>query len=577
MKSCLKENEELTSNIENEESTQNLIRKTLQNLSDVLSKSLGPYGSTSILQSSSPVDNSQAVITKDGYTIVNKVHYTNMSSNIILDFIKKISKNLVSEVGDGSTSAIIIANTIYKFINNIQNSYNISSKDLIDILEIIFNILQGYVKKISRPITEDNLNIIEDIANISLNNDIAGGKLIYELYQKIGLDGFITLKLSNTDSDYYSIQKGMKLDRGFIDSMFATSQDKEKAVFKKPKVFVTNDVLTEQDFDLLMDLSKIALESNIPLIIVSKGFDEEVRNFFLINKSRAKEKFNILPIAIALRNNLDYEKLDDLIVYLGGKLFDKRNSNQGVYESEKDFEELKTMLGSCEEFNCTATETKFISGLGKKADVIKRIDKITQKLIKYEKHTEENNDTKIYDCKKRIANLQCSVAVLYIGGATLTEKFTRKYLFEDAVLACKSAIEYGYITGGNLEIPRIIDQNFQDIVDLLLEKDYILPSINKKDKNEFYTNILLNIQIAFSESFKKVLDNKKINSEESDVADIISKCIKENLIYNLKTDKYETIEDTTIINSANTDIAITKATFSIVSLLATSNQLILNI
>ena len=61
---------------------------------------------------------------------------------------------------------------------------------------------------------------------------------------------------------------------------------------------------------------------------------------------------------------------------------------------------------------------------------------------------------------------------------------------------------------------------------------------------------------------------------ESDIQFTIEHCIKDGQIYNLKTKQYEADNETSIINSAMTDIRIMESVFSIISLLVTSNQYI---
>ena len=59
---------------------------------------------------------------------------------------------------------------------------------------------------------------------------------------------------------------------------------------------------------------------------------------------------------------------------------------------------------------------------------------------------------------------------------------------------------------------------------------------------------------------------------EEDIKYTLNECIENESIYNLKTKKYEKDGETTIINSAMTDIRIMESVFSIIGLLVTSNQ-----
>jgi chaperonin GroEL (HSP60 family) len=171
--------------------------------------------------------------------------------------------------------------------------------------------------------------------------------------------------------------------------------------------------------------------------------------------------------------------------------------------------------------------------------------------------------------RKRIALLQNSMATLYIGGYSEQEKNTDKFLLEDAVSACKSALKYGYIYGGNLIIPHIIYNLKKDNDSFIFDLDKKYPHVGSYRIKE-----LMNcIYAAFSESFKTVLRNF-YQDKEANVLDIFNKCLRTNKIYNLKTHSYENMTKTHIINSTQTEIEIMNTVISIIGLVATSNQFI---
>ena len=94
----------LRTNIVSDKELKSIMSETLQFLSDTLKNTLGPYGSTTIIQDQ--FMNHQ--ITKDGYSLLKKIYIEEDEAKTILDLVKKISRNLVRKVGDGSTSSIII-------------------------------------------------------------------------------------------------------------------------------------------------------------------------------------------------------------------------------------------------------------------------------------------------------------------------------------------------------------------------------------------------------------------------------------------------------------------------------------
>lgn len=75
----------------------------------------------------------------------------------------------------------------------------------------------------------------------------------------------------------------------------------------------------------------------------------------------------------------------------------------------------------------------------------------------------------------RKSRLTSSSAVLHVGGKTMAERMTRQRLIEDAIFACKSAIEHGYIPGGNICIPKILKEKKEAFGSVLGAKYTYLP------------------------------------------------------------------------------------------------------
>jgi len=561
----------LVSNIINKEETKKLIRETLEDLSTTLSMSLGPNGSTTIIQDQFAMNQ---VITKDGYTILNKLKYDNQVSSTVLDIVKKISRKLVREVGDGSTSAIIISNALYHCLDAFIEKYpQVPTKDILDVLQIYEDYLTNEIKEYATPITEENFSVIKDIASIANNNDDKAGDLVYDVYKKIGANGFISLETSSTDADDTVISNGMLFYRGNINTIFATEPDKVSCVFDKPKIFMCNDSLTYDDLMLLQAiLGLVCCTQANPLVVIAKGYDPEVRNFFQINKMHNKQLL-FVPVDYALIDQDHFNSFQDLAVYLGCEIYDKANGlTINPEDIEKSTNKIESMFGGALKVSITDSETHFTQGSGEEKIIAERVDLIKEEANKIlqgkGKYVDVGAD--IFVCNKRIADLTCKTATIYVGGKSEIEKETRKFLMEDAVLACKSALKNGYIMGGNLIIPTIIFNNWDTFVNKISDQINI-PNINKQIFIDDFNRVIVK---SFAESFANVLKNQNSVSDIEKIEAIITNCTSNYSLYNLKTREYESISDTSIINSVCTDIEIMKACFSIIGLLVTSNQFI---
>jgi chaperonin GroEL len=552
------------SNVLAQTDTSMTISETLEVLAGILSKSLGPYGSTTIIQDKLSMNHT---VTKDGYTILNKIKFDNEVSTTILEFVKTVSRSLVREVGDGSTSAIIVSDSLFRGLNEIIDAHNVPRKDIIDVLSYLEELLTASVKEHAIPITDKNFEKVKNIAAVSNNNDDKAGDLIYSIYEKIGANGFISLELSNDIEDSYEISEGMELPRGHISNLFANKPDKVTADFEKPLVFISNQMLDENDMSMLSDIvGDVCLKLKRPLVVISKGYDIEIKNFFHINKTQHRE-LDVTVVDYAIVSDHHRESLEDLAAYLGAEIYDK--FEEGILEKFP-----MTRLGMAERSIVNEISTKFIKGGGTEEKIQERVTLIEEKIEEVKKK-EKFIDTseEMFQLRKRIADLNCKIATLRVGGKTDLEKETRKFLMEDAVFASQSALKHGYVSGGNLIIPRVMHESWEVIsANIFDNKDLCRTLTDPTDRKIFIEGFLLCVNDAFKHSFRTVLANR--GDSDGDRHHIVDTCIENDTIFDLKTNEYENLKDTAVINSVMTDIEIMKATFSIIGLLVTSNQFV---
>lgn len=562
----------LRSNIIDEEDTTNQIQDTLELISNSVAKSLGPYGSTSIIQTVEQLD----FCTKDGYTILSKLNFYADIPKTVLNIIKKVSRSLVSTVGDGSTSSVVIANSLFRYINNVKKEQKIPPSEVIIILNKLTVILERYIKKYARPITDTNF--IEDItkvATISNNNNAEVGKLMAEIYHKIGKFGFINLEAGNSLVDRYEIVNGINVHRGWVSDRMVNQDDQRTCEFDDPLIFMCNDSLGDDEMeDVVKYIDIYCIKNNKPLVIIAPKYSSSFKAFFDANLQRNRH-LPIVAIDIDYSSPEAKERFKDLALVLNCEYYNKFEEF-----GEVDLSSLK--LGHCKKVIITDIDSMFIEGDGLKLNK----DNIDKKIFELDlKYAEVNIDTnlqeheknkKLFEIKKRIASLKNSTANLYVGGNSELEIETRKFLIEDSVFACRSSIEYGNVIGGNTIIPKIINDFSKEIINEFKE-DKTLSFINEDNDKIIEVGKLIDaVSNAFKASYIQVLKNAYYDDKKANT--IFAKCMKSSitnqLIYNVKNNTWETFDTTNIINSAETDIQILKSTISIIGQLVVCNQFI---
>ena len=573
----------ILTNIVDESISKNKIRATLQIIAKALSSTLGPDGATTILQDTER----QHLVTKDGLDVISRMSFQDEIAKTVLDLIRNISKEQVLAVGDGSTSAIIVANALYQEFTAEKNKdyfkYT-SPKVIVGILNVLSEYLEEKLKKSAIPLSQDLHELIR-IASIAMNNDEEVGKLIHEIYLKIGKYGFITTDVTEKyETDVVDYKKGISWKRGYVDPTFGEKYEGNRIIHNKPYIFITNSNITADDCDIIYRplIGQICGHDRRELVIVANYISDEAKNFFKnvreIYKIGKPELF-FTVVDIDQVTEISINNLKDLAFLCGCEIFNKNlydlSELVGRLDPAYTKDDKYKFIGNALKATITKNSTEIVcddsllneEALKRKNDFIAKITNDLDELNKKSALTvEETNLMFMY--KMRKSYLEHLTAILHVGGKTYEERRSRERLIEDAIFASKSAINNGYIVGGNIMIPKILAREEKELALMLKEKFNYL---NQDEKFfEYFVGLLKD---SFLESYRSVLDNSYILTDEQ-VEGILDTVIKENKFYNLKTHEYEDFESTGVINSVDTDIQIMRSCISLMGLLATSNQII---
>ena len=567
-------------NVVEEINTKNRMRATSQLIAKALIATLGPYGSSTIIQDRQ----GHHFATKDGYDLLNRMNFSDEVSSTILDLFRMTASNQVFSVGDGSTSAIVVANALFQALTDpdkVEHFKRIAPKDITDILNDLAGMVEAELKKMAKKVSPD-MHEIDVLAAVANNNDVVAGRLIGDIYRKIGPYGFITMDvLDKQEKDTYEIKSGIEWGRGYIDPIFATGCNDSRIIYDQtPKVILSRSALTYDDLELvLMPLMKHAFnQEGVQLVVVANDFDDDVLNFLKANRTKHMKigskdtpmEFTAVDIDQVTKESRN--KLDDLALICGCEIYDKYTTQKAqiIAHPEKFVGRAQKAVITPKETQIIGCDTNDMTPEHRKAIELKRaeFEKELAKLSNIEVPTKEE-DERIYELRQRSSRLGSSTAILHVGGKTLTERMTRQRLIEDSVFAAKSALQYGYIPGGNICVPKILSDKKEAFSSVLGSKYSYLPIDNIRSFFAYFIDILIN---AFLESYRAVLNNSYMSEEDTEAT--IKKCLEENKFYNLKLHEFENMDETLVINSTQTDVQILRSCISIIGILSMSNQFI---
>jgi chaperonin GroEL len=393
---------------------------------------LGPTGRNVILDKSF----GGPTVTKDGVTVSKEIDLADPFENMGAKLVNAVAQKTSDVAGDGTTTATILALSIYQEgLRNITAGANpMAVKRGIDrAVAAVIEKLNSFSKKLSK---KDEL---EQVAAISANNDPAIGKIMADAFEKVGEDGVITIEEGKTSETTLEFVEGMSFDKGYISPYFVTNPQDMTCEFEDAYILIYEKKLNNVR-DMVPLLEKVA-QASAPLLIIAEDVESEALAALVINKLRG-----LLQVcAVKAPGFGDRRKamLADIAILTGGTFI---SEDLGLKLENVSLEQLgKAAKVKIEKESCT-----IIGGVGKKAEIQKRIAQIQSQRDQTESEYDKEKFT------ERLAKLTGGVAIIKVGAATEAEMKQTKGRVEDALHATRAAVAEGIVPGGGGALLRCI-------------------------------------------------------------------------------------------------------------------------
>lgn len=414
---------------------------------------LGPRGRNVIIDRAGDTP----LVTKDGVTVARNIQLTNPVHNAAAKLIQAVSKATVDEAGDGTTTAAVLAYSIFRRGLALVDS----GLSPVGLQRAIGHAVSIVTKAILANRLEPTDDQVAHVATISTNGNAAIGELIRDAIARVGRDGIITLDDSKTPETWLEVRDGFRFESGFSDPIFMTDSQRGRAVLENPLILITERLLAQgmspnpvlHDPGPLLRLAagydpagKQQLREKRPILIIAEGVVGDAMQVVIENHRR------LLPQVCVVKapafGELRRAALSDLALATGGQVLTSdggQTLSQWVFDSERKFNGFR--LGQCKRAIISNRETVLegCKGDTEDPDVIRRFAENLRKQAA--EMVDPASREALYH---RAGRLTGSVAVIRVGAHTEAEARALRDAVEDAVLAVRAALSEGIVPGGGL-------------------------------------------------------------------------------------------------------------------------------
>jgi chaperonin GroEL len=413
-----------------DEAARHALLRGVEKLAKAVKATLGPAGRNVILDKKfgSPT------ITKDGVSVAKEIELECPYENMGAQLIREVSSKTSDIAGDGTTTATVLAEAIYKEgLRNVTAGANPISlqRGIMKATEAIVAQLKVLSKTVS------DAKEIAQVATVSANWDAEIGGIIADAMDKVGKDGTITVEEAKGIETTLDVVEGMQFDKGYLSPYFVTDAESMEAVLDSAYILINEKKISSLK-DMLPLLEKVA-KTGRPLLIIAEDVEGEALATLVVNKLRG-----ILHIAAVKAPGFgDRRKamLEDIAVLTGGKVI---TDDLGI---KLDSVELAD-LGTAKRVTISKESTVIVEGAGSSESISGRVNQIRRQI---EETTSDYDREKL---QERLAKLAGGVAVINVGAATETEMKEKKMRVEDALHATRAAVEEGIVPGGGTALIR---------------------------------------------------------------------------------------------------------------------------
>jgi len=406
------------------------LRRGVAILTKAVRVTLGPSGRNVVLEKSFGAP----TVTKDGVTVAKEIELEDPWENMGAQMVREVASKTSDVAGDGTTTATILAEAI--FVEGLKNvTAGATAMELKRGIDAAVTAVVAELEKKAKPVTDSKE--VAQVGTCAANQDAEIGQMIADAMQKVGRDGVITVEEGKSLETTVELVEGMQFDKGYISPHFVTDFESMTAELEKPYILVHEKKISSAK-ELLPLLEQVA-KSGRPLLVISEDIEGDALATLVVNRLRG----TLQCCAVKAPGFGDRRKalLEDIGTLTGATAIFE---DLGIKLENVKIEHL----GQAKKVSIDKEATTIIEGAGETSAIKGRLEAIRKEI---------ETTTSDYDREKleeRLAKLSGGVAQIHVGGATESAVKEKKARVEDALHACRAAVEEGILAGGGVAMLR---------------------------------------------------------------------------------------------------------------------------
>ena len=457
------------------------VLQALDRVSSIVCSTMGPGGRNVTVHSDGGI-----TTTKDGVTVARYLSLPGEIDNLVALMAVDASAKTVKEVGDGTTTSVMMLYAIYREVYEMMeeadmgiNLFKVGNgiDRAVDIVRERLMAMAMSLKDADGGVDREKLR---DVAIISANNDEILGRMIADIVYQVGENGFVEVRDSMDGSTYTEKSEGY---------VFPTIALKEFIPNGKGNVEVLNPVIfladmKISDYDEIREIIQ-SWQRNCrvdgvlrPLVMIVSDIEGSALSTMTINSKKMPIVVVKAPGFGSVRNDI----LGDIRVVTGtrqvfnhvtGNTLDRFGKDLGGYE-EKEF-------GSADKVVVYKDKVVIVRSSDYDVEVLGLVENLKGSIEVSESESERSW------LKERIGRLTGGVGTIYVGANSELELGFKKMVIDDAQRACFTAMDGGVVIGGGNALVKCVewmkgscDEYANDAtcdVDVLLGMEAVLRSL----------------------------------------------------------------------------------------------------